>query len=175
MEDTQENTRKFVKEGKIIKYNKEVIKNKDTDIIFHIFEDENISKNVAIFVLKYNIDKEGKQIPYQVVLGKIELTKNDEKLVEKAKIIRDYLLAQLKLNSKGKNNYEYCKQLDTICVKKQIPYIYTSEGIQIVTNNEQEDSIFERTYTFEEENNIMKVRCLNPARRMDLYASETLV
>lgn len=175
MENTHENTRKFVREGTIIKYNKEVINNEDTDIIFHIFEDENISKNVAIFVLKYNINKDGKTIPYQVVLGKIELTKNDGQLIEKAKIIRDYLLAQLKMNSKGKNNYQYCKQLDTICVKKQIPYIYTNEGIQIVTNSEHEDTILERTYTFEEENNIMKVRCLNPDKRMDLYASETSI
>lgn len=172
MENTQENVKKMGKEGTIIEYNSKALKKEDTDIIFHIFEDENISKNVAIFVLKYSIEKEGEQIPYQVVLGKIELTKKDGQLVEKAKTIRDYLLGQLKKNSEQKYDYQYCKQLDTICVKNKIPYTYTSEGVQIITNNEQENKLLERTYTFEEENNIMKVICLNPAKKMDLYTSE---
>lgn len=172
MKNTQENIEKMGREGTIIKYSKDEIENKDTNIIFYIFEDENISKNVAIFVLNYTHKNEEKQEPYQVVLGKIELKKNDGQLVEKAKIIRDYLLTQLRVNNKGKNNYEICKQLDAICVKKEIPFIYTDEGIQIITASESGENILERTYTFEEENNIMKVKCLNPSRKMNLYMSE---
>ena len=172
MKNTQENIEKLGREGNIINYNIDEIKNKDTDIIFHIFEDKNISKNVAIFVLNYTRKEGEEQTPYQVVPGKIELKRNDGQLVEKAKTIRDYLLEQLRANSKGKNNYEFCRQLDAICAKKEIPFIYTDEGIQIITNSESGETILERTYTFEEENNIMKVKCLNPSKKMDLYTSE---
>lgn len=75
MENTQENIEKIGKEGTIIKYNKNIMENEDTDIVFHIFKDENTARNVAIFVLKYNLKEGEQQIPYQVVLGKIQLKK----------------------------------------------------------------------------------------------------
>ena len=48
--------------------------NKDTDIILKTFKEQgNESANVAVFVLKYNLQEDGETTPYEVVLGKIQL------------------------------------------------------------------------------------------------------
>ena len=44
---------------------------------------------------------------------------------------------------KGRNNYDFCSHLDNICVKKDIPFMYTEEGTNIVTNNTNEDKVME--------------------------------
>lgn len=168
MEDIKEKQRIYGKKSTVIKYNNNVIENEDTDLTFNSIIDNKTLQNVYIFILKYTIN----EIPYNVVLGKLQLNKGDGKLSEKAKIIQEYILNQLKLNNKGKNNYDFCNQLDRICVKNEIPFIYTDEGIQIVTNNKSGDIVMQRTYSCEEENNILKLNSLKPEIRMDLYLSE---
>lgn len=74
MEELQKREEKG-KEGLTIKYDKDVINNKDTDIIFNVYTDEDTKKQVALFILKYKLNVKKEQIPYQVVLGMIGLEK----------------------------------------------------------------------------------------------------
>ena len=168
MEDTQEKNIKYGKNSILIRYNNIVVNDKNTNIIPITILDDNTSKNVCIFLLKYTLNT----IPYEVVMGKLQLDKSDGKLGEKSKIIQEFLLKQIEVNSKGINDYEYCKSLDKICDKKNIPFIYTDEGINIVTNSGKEDKIIERTYYCNEEQDILKLECMKPEKKMDLYVSE---
>ena len=168
MEDTQEKNIKYGKNSILIRYNNIVFNDKNTNIIPITILDDNTSKNVCIFLLKYTLNT----IPYEVVMGKLQLDKSDGKLGEKSKIIQEFLLKQIEVNSKGINDYEYCNSLDKICDKKNIPFIYTDEGINIVTNSGKEDKIIERTYYCNEEQDILKLECMKPEKKMDLYVSE---
>lgn len=162
-----------IKGNNSIKYNNNVMDNEDTDIILKTFkEKDNESANVAVFSLKYNLEQDGETTPYEVVLGKIELKKNTENLSAKAKIVRDYLVAQLKENRKKINDYEYCKKLLEICKKSDIPFIYTEEGIEIVTNDSKNARGIEKTYKTQETETTIDLICLNPHKKMDLYESE---
>lgn len=170
MGNTQESREKW---ENMIRYNNNVMENKDTDIILKTFrESENESENVAVFTLKYNLQQDGKTTPYEVVLGKIQLKKNSENLAIKAKTVREYLLAQLKENSKKQNNYEYCRTLLNTCKKHEIPFIYTEEGIEIVTNDSKNTELIERTYQIQEKKALIELICLNTNKKMDLYESE---
>lgn len=154
-----------------IKYNNKVMDDKNTEITVNSFS-ENETDNVAVFILKYNLEEDGQSIPYEAVLGKIELKNSIENLASKSKIVRDYLSEQLKQNNKGINNYEYCKKLSTICRKHRIPFIYTDEGIKIVTNDSKNTEVIEKTYNIQEKNALMELRCLNPYSKMNLLESE---
>lgn len=152
----------------VIRYNNDVIKDKNTNIIIRTLIDKKTSQSISVFLLKYEFD--GK--PYEVVLGKLQLNKGDGSLSDKAKIVKECIERQLTANSKGRNNCDICKNLDNICVKKEIPFVYTDEGIKIVTNSIDNLKKMERTYLCNEENDILKLRCLDPEKRMDLYISE---
>ena len=169
-----ENTQDIKIEGNnSIKYNNNVMDNKDTDIILKTFKEQgNESANVAVFVLKYNLQEDGETTPYEVVLGKIQLKKNLENLSTKAKEVRDYLVEQLKENRKKQNNCEYCRILLDICKKNDIPFIYTEEGIEIVTNDAKNTRVIEKTYKTQEQDNAIELVCLNQHKKMDLYESE---
>lgn len=170
MENTQD--RKIL-ETNSIKYDNTVMDNKDTEIILKTFrEKEKDSANVAVFTLKYNLEQDGKKTPYEVILGKIELKKSTENLSLKAKVVRDYLLAQLKENGKKTNDCEYGKKLLEICKKSKIPFIYTEEGIELVTNDSKSTRTIEKTYKTQEKDSTIDLICLNPYKRMDLYESE---
>ena len=168
MENTQENRKIYGKKSAIIKFNNNVIENKDTSIILRTLIDNKTSQNVYIFVLNYTLNG----IPYEVILGKLQLNKGAGNLSEKAKVIQEFVYKQISANNKGRNNYDFCSHLDNICVKKDIPFMYTEEGTNIVTNNTNEDKVMERTYFCDEENNILKLKCLKPEKRMDLYISK---
>lgn len=168
MENIQQNREVYGKKGAVIKFNNNVVENKDTNIIVRTLIDYKTSEKVNIFILRYTIN----QIPYEVVLGKLQLNKNAGNLGEKAKVIQEFISKQIKANNKGKNNYDFCSHLDSICVKNDIPFIYTAEGIKIVTNNANEDVVMERTYFCDEDNNILKLNNIKPEKRMDQYISE---
>lgn len=152
----------------VIRYNNDVIKDKNTNIIIRTLIDKKTSQSISVFLLKYEFD--GK--PYEVVLGKLQLDKGDGSLSDKAKIVKECIERQLNENNKGRNNCEVCKSLDNVCVKKGIHFEYTDEGIKIVTNSVNNFKKMERTYLCNEENNILNLRCLKPEKRMDLYISE---
>lgn len=80
------------------------------------------------------MEENGETTPYEVVLGKIQLRNVSENLISKARVVRDHILQQLKENNKKQNNYEYCRTLINLCKKNSIPFIFTDEGIEIVTN-----------------------------------------
>lgn len=170
MENTQDIK---IERNNSIKYNNNVMQNQDTEIILKKFKEQsNESASVAVFSLRYNLQEDGKTTPYEVVLGKIQLTKNIENLSAKAKVVRDYLYAQLNENSKKQNNCEYCRILLDVCKKKEIPFIYTEEGIEIATNDYTNTRVIERTYETQEDNNKIELVCLNSNKKMDLYESE---
>lgn len=156
MEEIQKREKKG-KEGRVIKYDKSVIDNENTDIIVKLHEDEDTLQNVALFILKYNLEENnGEQIPYQVVLGMIKLERKDSQIKEDAKTIRDLLLSQLKRNAKGENVYNYCDKLNQDCIKNRVPFVYTNEGIDIITRDEEGEQFLERTYKTIEKDGIMK-------------------
>ena len=67
----------------------------------------------------------------------IKLERKDSQIKEDAKTIRDLLLSQLKRNAKGENVYNYCDKLNQDCIKNRIPFVYTNEGIDIITRDEE--------------------------------------
>jgi hypothetical protein len=169
MENTRDNA---VNMRNIIKYNNNVIENKDTDIICTMFkENGNIAKSVAVFILKYNLNQEETK-PTRAILGKIELDKNTGDLSQKSKVVTDLLMGQLKLNNKEQNNYEYCKKLLEVCKKYDIPFVFTDEGIEIVTNDFNGTRTIEKTYETQENSNLIELINLNQQKKMDLYESE---
>lgn len=168
MENTQQNREIYGKKGAVIKFNNNVIENKDTNIVVRTLTDDENEQNSYIFTLNYMLD----EIPYEVVLGRLEINKGNGNLSEKAKVVEDLINKQINANNKGINNFDFCSHLDSICVKKDIPFIYTEEGINIVTNNGNEDKVIERTYFCGEDNNILKLKCLKPEKTMDLYISK---
>ncbi len=171
MEEIQKREKKG-KEGRVIKYDKSVIDNENTDIIVKLHEDEDTLQNVALFILKYNLEENnGEQIPYQVVLGMIKLERKDSQIKEDAKTIRDLLLLQLKRNAKGENVYNYCDKLNQDCIKNRVPFVYTNEGIDIITRDEEGEQFLERTYKTIEKDGIMKSKSINPNLMMDLQTS----
>ena len=156
-----------------IKYNNNVINNKNTDVIVKPFKEPgNKSENVAIFILRYNLEENGENTQYEVVLGKIQLRNDSGNLIAKAKVVRDCILQQLKENNKKQNNYEYIRTLMKLCKKNSIPFIFTDEGIEIATNDLTNTKVIERTYRIQESNTRMELICLNPNKKMDLYESE---
>ena len=100
MENTQENRKIYGKKSAIIKFNNNVIENKDTSIILRTLIDNKTSQNVYIFVLNYTLNG----IPYEVVLGKLQLNKGAGNLSEKAKVIQEFVYKQISANNKGRNN-----------------------------------------------------------------------
>lgn len=175
MEELQKREEKG-KEGLTIKYDKDVINNKDTDIIFNVYTDEDTKKQVALFILKYKLNVKKEQIPYQVVLGMIGLEKNSSHIIiQEAKIIRDFLLEQLKKNVKGNNVYDYCKKLDQICMKENIPFIYTKEGIEILTADREGEYFLDRTYKVTEKDGMIKSKSINSSTIMDLQDSRECI
>lgn len=85
MENIQQNREVYGKKGAVIKFNNNVVENKDTNIIVRTLIDYKTSEKVNIFILRYTIN----QIPYEVVLGKLQLNKNAGNLGEKAKVIQE--------------------------------------------------------------------------------------
>lgn len=168
MKETQENKKKYGKNCAVIKYNNKVAEDKDTKVIVRTLIDDVTYKNVHIFILNYKLNG----IPYEVVLGKLQLNQRTGELGEKSKLIQKYITKQLNTNSKGRNNFDYCNHLESICEKKNIPFMYTEEGVKIVTNNKENDDIaMERTYSCDENNNTLELKCLKPEKRMELYIS----
>lgn len=152
----------------VVKYNNNVINDETTNIIVKQFIDAKTSQNVALFVLEYNMEEK----PVQIVLGKLQFNKGDTDLSKKAKVIQEYLINQLKKNAKEPNDFQYCSDLDRICVKKSIPFVYTDEGIKILTNNRNEDIPLKKTYGLNEEHGFLNLICYSPDKIMDKYASE---
>lgn len=170
MGNTQDSNRKV---NNTIKYKNSVIEDEDTKITLKIFKEiGNEAENVAVFILNYNLKEDEKTTPYKVVLGKIALRNNLENLSAKAKVVRDYLLAQLKENNKKTNSYEYCRYLMNTCKKQDIPFIYTDEGIEIATNDAASVKVIEKTYNLQEKNDLIELRCLNPHKKMNLNECE---
>lgn len=168
MENIQQTREIYGKKGAVIKFNNNVIENKDTNIVVRTLTDDENEQNSYIFTLNYMLD----EIPYEVVLGRLEINKGNGNLSEKARVVEELINKQINANNKGINNFDFCSHLDSICVKKDIPFIYTEEGINIVTNNGNEDKVIERTYFCGEDNNILKLKCLKPEKTMDLYISK---
>lgn len=170
-ETEQERKKQDGKKGSVIVFNNNIIKNKDTDIIVRTFVDDVTSQNVYIFVLNYTLD----ETPYEVILGKLQLNNGGGNLSEKARIVKEHISKQLIANNQGRNNLDYCEILSNLCLKKDIPFIYSDEGAQIVTNNSEMNQFLERTYHCNEDTNILKLKCLKPEKRMDLDISRVNV
>lgn len=167
MENTQDSK---ITNNNLVQYNNNV---KDADIILKQFKEPgNEHENVAVFILKYNLEQDGKTTPYEVVLGKIQLKKDTENLSSKARLVKEYLLKQLAENKSIKNSYKSCRELLDICKKDEIPYIFTEEGIEIITNDYTNTQTIEKTYRTQEHDSTIELICLNSDKKMDLYESE---
>ncbi len=153
---------KNIKKDSIVKYDKSVIANPDTDIIFNIFPDKETSQKEGLFILKYSLNDGKSEEKYEVALGKLDLTQKNIQPMAFAKTIRDYLLAQLKENAKGFNICEYCDKLAQVCIRSEIPFMYTEEGLEIITRSRKGECSLEKTYTLEEEQQGIKSHKLRP-------------
>lgn len=109
-------------------------------IALHKLKDSNTGEDIYTFLLNY--EQNGKK--EYIVLGTIE---NTENLKEKSELIRDFCYKQMEQNADGTNEFYNLERLINIIENKDIPFNFTSEGIDVLLKDSDKYKNLTMTYS----------------------------